>query len=708
MVSRFLFGTLLAAGLAVVPGLLHAEAFGPPGVQPAGGDASATVTTATGSTTARTLAARAASVVDVRDFGARCDGVTDDTAAFSASVARINFVFANGGTMPRIYIPAGRCYIASAITQFSVNVPGGVVGEGPDRSFIVVGASFTGSVFSWDEAWGLTPLSSGTYPASPASGWNGASVSGVSFVGTLPATNTQHALTFYDRNDFALIKDVSIYYFNGSGISIGTTKIQPQAYMRESKFYNVRVWASGNATYPAISIGSVGTSGSDATNEVSVFGLDIISSNGKSLVINNSNSTMPVRLLRIYGLRLESGTDDLLTIGDPTLTGAVSNVQIFGLEENAIASGKIGVHLTAPALASAPTDVSITGMVGSGVGKGVVLDSAGSVTLNLSIQSTDTNLTVGPSTLVKGPIYANGNGAEYLWSTAIDSTSANLVRLPSLRFGALGGNASLVANAHDGTPGRGNAIPAGSIDLQSQRFSASQVASGAFSVIGGGLNNTATAADSVVVGGNTNTSNGFIGFLGGGNANIIGGGTGNVLAGGQNNLVQGNYSSILGGLYGTDRSRYGWYGYSAGRITTAGDAQTGAQILRGSTAVATALRLTADQAAAGATNTVNIPVGTHYHARVSASCRDVTTGGWATWDALGGDLDRAASATVTYAGGYAVATAPTRSSGALSAMTLTISGDSTNEGASVSIAPPSSNTDTIHCGSLIETAEEIQ
>lgn len=52
----------------------------------AGGDTALNVT-ATGSSTARTLAARFADTVNIRDFGAVGDGTTDDTAAFASAAA---------------------------------------------------------------------------------------------------------------------------------------------------------------------------------------------------------------------------------------------------------------------------------------------------------------------------------------------------------------------------------------------------------------------------------------------------------------------------------------------------------------------------------------------------------------------------------------------------------------------------------------------
>ena len=70
---------------------------------------SSAVATAAGSTTARTLAARFADVVNVKDFGAVGDGTTNDTAAFNAAIS------ASITTGSSLFIPAG-IYIVDQIT----------------------------------------------------------------------------------------------------------------------------------------------------------------------------------------------------------------------------------------------------------------------------------------------------------------------------------------------------------------------------------------------------------------------------------------------------------------------------------------------------------------------------------------------------------------------------------------------------------------
>jgi len=118
--------------------------------------------TATGSTTARTLANRFADVVNVKDFGAVGDGVTDDTAAIQAA-----FTQATALGKSCIYFPKGNYSVSSVI---SITISGGVsiIGDGRNVSNITQ-TSTTSDTFS------ITPSSNVT-------------ISGLTFIGSLSAT----------------------------------------------------------------------------------------------------------------------------------------------------------------------------------------------------------------------------------------------------------------------------------------------------------------------------------------------------------------------------------------------------------------------------------------------------------------------------------------------------------------------------------------
>jgi parallel beta-helix repeat protein len=82
------------------------------------GNISNSTAIATGSTTARSLANRFADVVNVKDFGAVGDGVTDDTAAIQAAInASLRVEFAKGG----VYKITGPINITSTGTQIIGN-----------------------------------------------------------------------------------------------------------------------------------------------------------------------------------------------------------------------------------------------------------------------------------------------------------------------------------------------------------------------------------------------------------------------------------------------------------------------------------------------------------------------------------------------------------------------------------------------------------
>jgi hypothetical protein len=94
-------------------------------------------TVATGSTTRRTLETRAADVVNVKDYGAVGDGVTDDTAAIQAAIDSLGSTY--GG---RVFLPTG-IYLTSSVIQITrKNVELAGV---PDGS-VIINASHTGDI----------------------------------------------------------------------------------------------------------------------------------------------------------------------------------------------------------------------------------------------------------------------------------------------------------------------------------------------------------------------------------------------------------------------------------------------------------------------------------------------------------------------------------------------------------------------------------
>jgi trimeric autotransporter adhesin len=123
---------------------------------------------------------------------------------------------------------------------------------------------------------------------------------------------------------------------------------------------------------------------------------------------------------------------------------------------------------------------------------------------------------------------------------------------------------------------RGGGDPRGlhAVDLQSARLAATQVASGNYSVIGGGASNTASGQYATVGGGWSNTASGYIATVGGGYGNTasvwaatVGGGEQNTasgdvatVGGGLQNTASGNYATVGGGFWNTASGGYATVG----------------------------------------------------------------------------------------------------------------------------------------------------
>ena len=108
------------------------------------------------------------------------------------------------------------------------------------------------------------------------------------------------------------------------------------------------------------------------------------------------------------------------------------------------------------------------------------------------------------------------------------------------------GSGALLAQIPDGSSVGGNKRGANATDWQRVRLSASEVASGDYSTIGGGGSNIAPNLYSTVGGGESNTASGAYSTVGGGEGNTASGEL-TIVGGGVSNIASGEYSFIAGG-----------------------------------------------------------------------------------------------------------------------------------------------------------------
>jgi len=167
--------------------------------------------------------------------------------------------------------------------------------------------------------------------------------------------------------------------------------------------------------------------------------------------------------------------------------------------------------------------------------------------------------------------------------TTADITVDAQGRITAASNGSGGGGGGGTVQGTDGTydiqPANegataGNARGEGSVDLQTHRSAATQVASGGCSVIAGGKNNTASCVWSTVSGGRSNTASGNCSTVGGGYFNTASAGTSTV-SGGRSNTASDSYSTVGGGYVNTASASYstiggGAFNTASGGVSTVG------------------------------------------------------------------------------------------------------------------------------------------
>ena len=236
------------------------------------------------------------------------------------------------------------------------------------------------------------------------------------------------------------------------------------------------------------------------------------------------------------------------------------------------------------------------------------------------------------------------------------------------------GAGAIVAQVPDDTVAGGNKRGLYAIDWQRSRASSTQVASGSYASIGGGISNTASANSASIGGGSSNTASANYASIGGGIFNTASGGTSSI-GGGSYNTASGESSTIPGGLYATTNSILGLlaYGFAGG---TLGRNQMSFFGGRADTADATPTRITADAGAASATNQLVLRNSSAFRVRGTVVARNISTNAAKEWtfEAL---IKRGASASATSIVGTPTLTS-TFADTAAESWALAITADTTN------------------------------
>lgn len=638
-------------------------------VQAAGGDASQAKLTPTGGTTALTFANYAASVLDVRAYGVKCDGVTDDTAALQAVAA------VSAGKHVRF--PAGTCLVAGTITFAGSYTH--LQGAGIYSTTILQTADAVDTiVFS-----PTSPTTQSIYGSHISDMW----------IRRTATTTAGAGLKVVAANGFVAENlDIRDFYENlvvlGSGGAFTNLSITAGGYwsgiLSGSSLIRLgcNTNAGGNCVVPGEAF-FTGLSAKGATNDYVDVALRIQAGDGLWFTSGHIGF---------------SQTQVLIT---PVVNGAgIQSVYMtnLGIDGNNAAPTGISIPLMTTTGGHVTDIVLVGGDVEDLTGNGIdIREPTAQLTLNgtpiRNITGWGVNaLSVGNLAITNAPITNVGNAS----GGGINLGTVKRLNLAGIAFSGITGSCVVGPTALAGTDSNSNV----SIIGLTYDTSCSTGSTRPGTMLNATQNNVSQVAGfGALAGGYTSTANGP-GAIAFGNAAVASQWASQAF--GDTVQVDAYMSSIMG-YNGHVHTRYGVHCESAGMFTNYGDAQHCRTVLRGTVtgtgSGTSSVRLTADGNAArnggNGSNCLNIPNTNAMAVQLRTVVRSNTTAGVAAIWGGTGMLTRDANAGTTAWVGYSPSS-PTTSSGAASGAALSVTADTTLGCLNITGTTPNNSADLWH------------
>lgn len=644
---------------------------------------STTDVTATGSTTARTLAARAADVINVKDFGAAGDGTTDDTIAINAALTYARANYATGQKAPHLVFPQAAYRVTGPLnfTGFSrvgFEVEGG--GSTIDCQFTGGTACVDGLGSRFLRVRDMTI--NGNCSFIPTRGLQ---------IGRITPSGSADDHYFSSLRVQGCFSQAAVYNFGAETV------------LWDHPF----IWnnSTGSNTYSLIQDGiNHFNVTSTFVSETAPVDTAVSFNENTFLGANINNSSTSGISIYMAGAARHTFVGGYIGQGGPTAikldfsVGTISDpvfdihVETTAVQQVFLISGASGPfvyglhyrdHGTQAQAYIFKADVGVNTVALRGAELEILY-------LNSPVMFDQPAIYTVSGDYITGSI--GSWNAPAWWSGCFTVADVKAC-------GAYG-TASIQAQITDSTTVGGDARGANAVDWQTSRVTnGARVASGQYAVVAGGTDNAATGTSSVVSGGQGNIASGQNAQAGGTFTNAAGI---NSYAFGAGAIANGIGSYVQGGN-ATDRGRYSNWVYGGGSIATTGDNQMTATMLTVTTSAALAVRLTADRGAAGSTNCINIPNGAAFNVRISLHARNFTTNGTDyDWMLPTGMLTRDANAAST---AWAAGTPVILSRGTVTGAGVTAAADTTNGCLNLSFTPPTGNTDAWHITARVETVE---